>query len=316
MDTSDSERNGPTRSRRFRDLGFWIFGVLTAILVNLLSNDTASALRVVAAGAAIVVVLFAVDLIRRTPPSSSLRHYARPVMLTLVAPLILMSALGVGGGYLVFLAAALVAVGVSNERDIRTAVVTLLGMALIAAGAAGLHLLAEAVTVPVGQRGGWSVRPLLAAGAGPESGGQWGTGIWWLVVARSAVGALLAVAGGAALLARGDRLLSRLMTTMLALRFLVIGTLVLVMVIASLGAVRSSQDAAEALISFGFAVAVLGYGLLSLLPPDRIDRIRRGWRKLTQERSPDEPHLPYRELVRQMLRATSDFLDRQRAVER
>ncbi|BFU45646.1 hypothetical protein KRMM14A1004_38830 [Krasilnikovia sp. MM14-A1004] len=290
--------------------------MLTAILVNLLSNDTVSALRVVAAGAAIVVVLFAVDLIRRTPPSSALRHYARPVMLTLVAPLILMSTLGVGGGYLVFLAAALVAVGVSNERDVRTAVVTLLGMTLIAAGAAGLHLLAQALTVPVGQRGGWSIRPLLAAGAGPESGWQWGTGIWWLVVARSGVGALLAVAGGAALLARGDRLLARLMTTMLALRLLVIGTLALVMVIANLTAVRSSEDAAAALISSSLAVAVLGYGLLTLLPPDRVDRIRRGWRKLTQERSPDEPHVRYRELVRHMLRATSEFLDRQRAEER
>jgi hypothetical protein len=268
----DVDAAGPGSRRWLRDVALWGFGVVTAILVNLLSDDRAAAVTVAVAGAGICGVVFAAYQIRRVPASSALRYYVKPVAVTVAAPVVLMYGVGVGSGYLMFVAVAVVAVGLSGQRDLRTALVTVFAMTAIGGCAGAVHA-------------------MLAHFDGPG----WLLG---LLIARSVLGVALAVL----LLVRGEAVMLRRMDPYLAMRFAVAGVVLLVVIIANAGAMRSADDAAGAVVGLGSAVSMLGCAVLFFLPGERIAAIRRGWRELTRERGPGEPPPAYREVVRRVWR--------------
>jgi uncharacterized membrane protein YoaK (UPF0700 family) len=124
---SPEKTQGRPPHRWLRDLAAWLLGVATSIAVNLASGKTAAAVRLTLAALAISGALAATYWIRRQlDVSSDLRYYMLPILLTVASPLILLSVLGPVGGYLMFLAAVLVAVAVSTQKgDARTAFSTL-----------------------------------------------------------------------------------------------------------------------------------------------------------------------------------------------
>ncbi|MEU4620392.1 hypothetical protein AB0G04_10510 [Actinoplanes sp. NPDC023801] len=229
MSSSDIPADVPSSPNRVpRDIGFWLFGVVTAIAVNLLTNDVAAAARVAVAALAISGVLLSVYQLRRIPPSSALRHYASPVAVTVVSPLIFASVLGVGGGYLTFLAAAIVAVAVSSEKNVKTALTLLTGMTGIAGGAL---IIAGMLRYP----------PLHGERV-----------LFWVIAGYGWLGGIIAIVFGGAVLARGDRLLLRAMDAMTErpfalMRLAFLGLLGLAGLISSLRQVHSVRDAADGL---------------------------------------------------------------------
>lgn len=258
---------------RVRDLAAWLLGVATSILVNLVSGNTAVALRVSLAALAIIGVLGATYLIQRLEATSTLRRFLPPVLLTVVSPLILLSVLGTWGGYLMFLAAALVAVAVSSKGGgLRGAFVTLGGMAAIAACP---------VTVAVG---------LGVLSSDPFTG------------TVTVICGFLEIVVGLALLMRGERLLW-LIDERLARMFLFVGIIGAAYGVAGLrAALFSPAVAAAALPLTGLVIADVGYCLLVLLTPERIERITARWRELTRPRGPDEQTPPYSQAVMRFLR--------------
>jgi hypothetical protein len=272
----DVDAAGPGSRRWLRDVAVWGFGVVTAIVVNLVSDDKGAAVTVAVAGLGIVGVLFAAYQIRRVPASSALRYYVKPVAVTVAAPVVLMYGVGVGSGYLMFVAVAVVAVGLSGQRDLRTALVTVFAMTAIGGCAGAVHA-------------------MLAHFDGPG----WLLG---LLIVRSVLGVALAVL----LLVRGEAVMLRRLDPYLAMRFALAGVVLLVVIIANAGAVRSADDAAGAVVGLGSAVSMLGCGVLFFLPGERVAAIRRGWRELTREltreRGPGEPPPAYREVVRRVWR--------------
>jgi hypothetical protein len=197
-----------------------------------------------------------------------------PVLLTMASLLILMSVLGAWGGYLMSLAAALVAIAVSSKGgNVRAAFVTLGGMALMAAGPG-----------------------TIASGLRNLDGDL-------LLEAYLVVGGIGEIAGGGALLMRGGRVVFRLLDDeYTAVRFLVIGLIGAVVGVAGLAAaIRSPNIATAVLPLIGLAIAIIGCCLAVLLTPERVDRIRARWRELTRPRGRDEQSLSYGQAVMRFL---------------
>jgi len=275
MDTSSAEEDGGRPPQRWlRDLAAWSVGVAMSIAVNIVSGSTAPALRVALAALATGGVLGATYLIRRSDATSTLRHFLPPVLLTVASPLILMSVLGAWGGYLMFVAAALVAIAVSSKRgNVRATFVTLGGMALIAAG-------------PV----------TVAAGLRDIGGGGLAWDAWSVVVG------LVEVVSGGALLMWGERFLFQLIDEYTALRLLVMGLVLAVVGVSALvAAIRSPSNATVGLPCVGLAIATIGYCLAVLLTPERVDQVMARWRKLNEPRGLDEQNLSYGQAVMRFL---------------
>ncbi|MEU4626290.1 hypothetical protein AB0G04_40705 [Actinoplanes sp. NPDC023801] len=193
--------------------------------------------------------------------------------MTVVSPLLFASVLGVGGGYLTFIAAAIVAVAVSSEKKVRTALTLLTGMTGIAGGALMIA--------------GMLRYPLLPGE--PV--------VFWMIAGRGWLGGVIAIVFGGAVLARGDRLL-RAMDAMMErpfalMRLTALGLFSVAGLISGLHDVHSVQDAAYGLPLVGFAVTTFGWSLLYALPPERVSRLRATWRDLTRPRGDEEPHPSY-----------------------
>lgn len=257
---------------------------MTSVAMNLLSGNVSVGLRVMLAGFTVVGVLFATDLIRRLDRTgtSTLRRVAPDVLLAVAAPLILMSALGEWGGYVMFIVAALVAIAVSSEQavpreqKVRIALVRLGGMALIAAGPASI----------------------LAGLRGLEDDG--------LLRAYLVFGGFAEIAVGTALLSIRRMHLpvqfTRFVDQEVAIRLVVGGGVGLIFGVGGLGAVFRSPSVATAVLpAIGLAVALTGCGLVVLLTSDRVGRIKDGWRAVVRARGPDDPAPSFGQLVQRFI---------------
>lgn len=181
-DRGESDRRAPKLwSQGF---GSWWLGNATAIAVNLVSGNARIAARVLLVALGISVTVAARNAITSgAHRTSTLRKIIPNLALTIAAPLIIMSALGVWVGYLMFLAALLVAIATSStvktqdrRKDLRASFVLLATMSFIAAGA---------LTLGTGFRD-YSREPLLRS---------------WLILAG-----LLEISGGTVSLLKGEEL--------------------------------------------------------------------------------------------------------------
>ncbi|MEV6303204.1 hypothetical protein AB0M02_27595 [Actinoplanes sp. NPDC051861] len=235
---------------------YWL-GVATAVAVNLATAGASTGVRVLGASVVLYGVFRAAESIRGWHPGSSLRRVVGTVAAVLAFALVLVALLGTWGGYVMFLVAALAALVTSTAVDARSAVVTLGGMALIAAGPGTVEAALRSDTV---------------------------VGVWVFVVgvAEFAAGVFLVLRARVP----EDRFLRFFwsFSPQRAPHFVFIGFFALFGAIVEAGPREIVGDVGF-LPLVGLCVAVSAGGLLILFPPSRQELIRSRFRSLTTEPS-------------------------------
>ena len=269
MDASGSGEGGGRGPQRWlRDLAAWSLGVVGSIAVNLVSGNLTIALHVALAMLGFGGALGATYLIRRRLDATSTLAQDLPLLLLAAAsPFILMSVVGTWGGYLMFIAAVLVAIAVASDRK-------------VAALSRRERLWVASVTV--GSMSWIAVGPVTVA-----------TGLHDPTVGVSVriyiiVGGIAEIVCGSAMLKHGRVLLPHF-NEHLARQVLLLG-----IVFAAFGASEAhsaihSQDVATLVLPFvGLVIGTTSCSLVVLVTPERIDRVRALVHELTRPRGPAE----------------------------
>jgi hypothetical protein len=261
MATPDPENNQRPSSRRLS--GYWA-GVATAVTVNLLTQDISVGMRILGASLLVYGVFRVTELTRRWHAESEFSKLVGQVALNVAFVLALVSLLGPWGGYLMFLAAALVAIAASTTTDAQTALVILGGMALLAAG------------------------PASVKAAMTEAHVDLFLTVWMLFggIAEFFAGSLLIFMWHRSRRTNAAIRIPVSLTEYGAKQFILMGVITLLGATMSVGLtsiMSEPQNAVAFLPLVGICIAISGSGLLVLFPRERRELMRVRYREMTHD---------------------------------
>lgn len=223
-----------------------VFGAASGLATNIVS-DTAYARGALGVALTLAGILAAAAHLRTSSPDASVRRWAPRLLLALAAVTTLVALVVAGGAYAVLAAAGFTALAVVIREDLKTNLVLLAGASSVGLGVASISL---------------GVSGLDTDGVLPNA--------YVIVVGVVAVGS------GVLLLARGSSL-PRFVDREQALKFLVLGVMMLGAGIGGLAAATTPAYLIVAVAAIGVGVAGIGFALVILVPSDTSIRIRSWW---------------------------------------